>query len=158
MLILYTRWQVNHFEFQIYRHKRRRFWMAEGNKNLDKFFPLWWKRRNLWELLRNQPAVHSLWIGCSSNCFEYRRACMPRRLIKKWSKGNYLERLSFYCAPSRLQYKLTNVALIKMQRMVAHTTKYRASYLDKLDTFDWRNENKQFCSRLEYDKKKTLES
>ena len=33
-----------------------------------------------------------------------------------------------------------------------------ASYLDKLDTFDWRNKNKQFCSRLEYDKKKTLES
>ena len=30
--------EANHFEFQIYRHKWRRFRSEEGNTNLNKFF------------------------------------------------------------------------------------------------------------------------
>ena len=32
-------------------------------------------------------AVHLICIGCSSSCFEDRRACLPQHLINKWSRG-----------------------------------------------------------------------
>ena len=57
--------EANHFEFQIYRQKRRRFRSEEGNTNLNKFFHF---DENV-EIYREMRLWSVPCIDCSSSCF-----------------------------------------------------------------------------------------
>ena len=87
--------EANHFEFQIYRHKRRRFRSEEDNTNLNKFFHFdenveIYREMRLWSV----PCIDS-----SSSCFGVLYATMVDwQMIQR-----YLRHLSFYSAPSCLK-------------------------------------------------------
>ena len=66
--------EANHFEFQIYRQKRRRFRSEEGNTNLNKFFHF---DENV-EIYR--ASGQCLALTAAQAVLEF---CMPRRLIDK---------------------------------------------------------------------------
>ena len=87
--------EANHFEFQIYRHKWRRFRSEEGNTNLNKFFHF---DENV-EIYREMRLWSVPCIGCSSSCFGVLYATtVDWQMIQR-----YLRHLSFYSAPSCLR-------------------------------------------------------
>ena len=89
--------EANHFEFQIYRHKWRRFRSEEGNTNLKKFFHC---DENV-EIYREMRLWSVPCIGCSSSCFGVLYATtVDWQMIQR-----YLRHLSFYSAPSCLNEK-----------------------------------------------------
>ena len=88
--------EANHFEFQIYHHKWRRFRSEEGNTNLNKFFHC---DENV-EIYREMRLWSVPCIGCSSSCFGVLYATtVDWQMIQR-----YLRHLSFYSAPSCLSH------------------------------------------------------
>ena len=86
--------EANHFEFQIYRQKRRRFRSEEGNTNLNKFFHF---DENI-EIYREMHLWSVPCIDCSSSRFGVLYATtVDWQMIQR-----YLRHLSFYSAPSCL--------------------------------------------------------
>ena len=87
--------EANHFEFQIYRHKWRRFRSEEGDTNLNKFFHC---DENV-EIYREIRLWSVPCIGCSSSCFGVLYA-----ITVEWQMiQRYLRHLSLYSAPSCLR-------------------------------------------------------
>lgn len=90
-----TRWRSESFRISNLLPQIKKVWIRGNRCKPQQILSSWWKRRNLSELLRNLPAVYSLWIGGrSSSCFEYRGL---HAMTVDWQMNQrYLRYLSFH--------------------------------------------------------------